>query len=162
MTHDLVFEGEHVVHIRESACATWQQDYAIADRYVEGYVYAPKTPRILCRLFRANHESWDKSPTHRLVHVEGSVPMLCCLREIGPGEEVTFDYFAKDTVEVSPCPPDGDDSQVSGSISLSSLSGDTAVDLTGNGLTTNAGLNIKMETKFARLKDVELCPRLAF
>ena len=96
MTRDLVFHGPEVLHIREAECATWQVDYAILDRYNKGYVFVPRTPTIVCKLFRINHEDEDGSPTHRLVHASRDMhPTLCCLWEVGMDEELTFDYFGR-------------------------------------------------------------------
>ena len=162
MTKDLVFEGPDVLHIRASSCDQWQRDYAIMDRYQQGFVFVPRTPTIVCKLFRINHEPGDRSPTHRLVHVSRTErPVLCCLREIGKGEELTFDYFGcDDEIAVSQTPPA--DSQASASVSLSSLSGEPTLTLTGNGLRTESRLNKLLQEKFMRLEGTDVCPTLAF
>ena len=162
MTKDLVFRGDDVLHMHTSLCASWQRDYAIMDRFTKGFVFVPRTPTIVCKLFRVNHEPADRSPTHRLVHVSHTErPALCCLREVGKGEEITFDYFGiEDEVPVSLSPPD--DSQASASVSLSSLSGEPTFTLTGNGLRTESRLNKLLQDKFMRLEDTDVCPTLAF
>ena len=76
------------------------------------------------------------------------------------GEELTFDYFGcDDEVSVSPIPTE--ESQVSASASLSSLSGETTT-LTGNGLTTKRKLLNLLQEKFVRLQGTDVCPTLAF
>ena len=85
-------------HIHASEMTKWQVagNYSIEDRYTPGYVFVPRTPACVCKLFRAMHKSSNDKPSHALVHVKGDECMLVPLRPMYPGEEVTFDYFAGD------------------------------------------------------------------
>lgn len=93
-TEDLLFDGPDVLHILASEQSGWQirGNYSITDRWNEGYVYVPRTPRCRCMPFRSNHVAMD--PSHALVQLKGEKPMLVQLRPLGFGGEVTFNYFA--------------------------------------------------------------------
>ena len=91
-----MFDGADVDHIHASAMEQWQIPYSIADRYVEGHVFVPKTPACLCKLFRSMHQASHRNPSHALVHREDEKCMLVPLRPNTSDEEITFDYFAGD------------------------------------------------------------------
>ena len=102
-TEDLLFTGAGVQHIKLSHQSAWQVSgkYSIHDSWRTGYVFVPSTPGCLCKLFRAQHVASSNNPTHALVHELRQPVMLVALRPMGPGDEITFDYFAGEH-EVSP------------------------------------------------------------
>ena len=163
-TEELTFEGPHVLHIAYRDMEPWQKDYAIADTFKDGMVFAPDSPSCVCKLFRVQHD--DKDPSHELAQRTADKCVLVPLRKIAMGGELTFDYFGseeEDMISSSTVLADSStDPEHSFSLSSSQSVGGSQVVLTGNGLATTARLMALLEDKMEELGGEEVCEDLAF
>ena len=87
---------KHVMHLPASAMAAWQREYAIQDTFLEGWVFVTDSSRCTCKLFRVQHNR--DNPTHELAQINETKYVLCPLRPMHLGEDLTFDYFGKDDI----------------------------------------------------------------
>ena len=88
-THDLVIDGEGVMHVEEASMQDWQRDYYIMDLYKTGYVFVPTNRRHMHPGFRLQH-SFD--PSHQLCQTRSGPPAFVSLRPVASRGELTFNY----------------------------------------------------------------------
>ena len=92
-TADITLDGHDVCHMRNSVLMgnkDWRLDYAVMDLYHEDMVYVSSKKDINNVFFRVQHCSGD--PSHALYQPCSGLPRLICIRELQPGEELTFNY----------------------------------------------------------------------
>ena len=139
----------------------WQREYAIEDTFAAGekWVFVPDSPACVCKLFRVQHDSED--PTHELAQINERKCVLCPLRALKKGEELTFDYFGEDTDIVSSASAHDSSTEYSQSLS-SSADSSAQVVLTGIGTQTEGRLLATLESRVKALHGAEVAEDLAF
>ena len=92
-TEDITLSDDNVRRMHRSALIVrkdWRLDYAVMDLYHDDMVYVPKNKDTMDVFFRVQHRSSE--PSHVLYQPCSGLPRLVCIRELQPGEEVTFNY----------------------------------------------------------------------
>lgn len=90
-TVDLTCQGPGVMRVQSNSVEEWQEAYQIMDRERPGWCYVPATREIKCKLFRMQHN--NENPSHFLSQTKDDKhPVWICMRPLGSGHELTFDY----------------------------------------------------------------------